>query len=105
MKKITKKVTKKPFKLVLKVNPKCFPVKDKALLAAAKKVMKEIDNHFKVDSYGLDLDFYVSMVFQEAYKDSLSNYLLNQLFSKGLYQVTYGEGKALITKSKAKQKK
>lgn len=108
MKKRSKKKYKKlieitlPLKLFKKVR-----TPDLQLRKAARKVMKQINEHMKKDGWPLDYDMHKSDIFFEAYGHHLENYLLWALANnkkQELQIVTSAKGGLLIEKVVKKSK-
>ena len=76
-------------------------LKNKKLKEAAKKVRKNIDNHFKKDKWDLDYSFQVDEVFYEAYGEFISSHLLDALATKtGKYSLAMTETGLVIRLAK-----
>lgn len=82
-------------------NFKFKSLKDQNLKNAAKKIKRDIDKHFKKDGWDLDYNFQVDEVFFEAYRESLSAYLIDALSTKtGKYCIKATKKGLVISLSK-----
>jgi hypothetical protein len=108
MKTKKKSKTSNSKEVVLKVNKNYFSTKNnKKFTQAAKKAVKEIDNHFKKDGWDLDLSFQIEEVFYLAFGEHLSDYLLKELFSnpKKGYYISTKDRFGLVIRKKIRKKK
>lgn len=71
------------------------------LEAAAKKVMRSINHHFKTDGWDLDYSFQVAEVFYEAFGYNLEEHLLPKLLKT--YELRSIDGRFIIAPRKGKR--
>jgi ribosomal protein L31E len=85
-------------KITIKIKDmKYKTLKNKELKEAAKLIKRRIDRHFKSDGWDLDFNFVVEEVFYEAFKESLSTYLIDALSTKqGKYEIVANKNGLLL---------
>lgn len=83
-------------------NSKNMKKREPKLEAAAKKVMRDINRHFKTDGWNLDLGSQIDEVFSKAFGYNLEEHLIPKLLKK--YDLRSVDGRLVISLKKGRRK-